>query len=214
MAVPMMAEEATKLGLLPSERLGYFKTTASKSNLAPASDQTPWYKLCNVTLPNPEPPIHLTGDHVQAVTRAQLPRSSPTLGADDLKIRRAILDTVAAGRALDGQRVPYSPNVTGAKNARALTDDAVRAAQAATASRQWQPDDLQAVVERAISGMKAAGWLVDEEIKVGRFRRGRGLRVEWSCTPWPDAVSDSAATGLQEGADEGGGQLVNGVVND
>ncbi len=83
------------------------------------------------------------------------------------------------------------------------------AAAAASANRQWHPGDLEVVVKRAIDSMKADGWLVEEEITSGRFRRGRGLRVDWACTPWPNAnsaASDESQTGLDV---EVGGQLVN-----
>ena len=223
MAVPMTSEEAPKLGLLPSERLSYFKVTASKSNLAPASSNMPWYKLCSVTLPNPEPPTYVLGDGVQAVVRAQLPRASQASPADDLAIRRAILDTVARGKIVDGQQVRYSPNTTGARNQRSIIDDAIAAAAAASGSRQWPPGDLEALVKRAIDAMEAEGWLVEEEITSGRFRRGRGLRVNWPHTPWPNADVD-AGDGIAEAAagddvqqctdSRAGGESVNGAVND
>ena len=90
----------------------------------------------------------------------------------------------------------------------------------ATAPRPWQPGDLRAIVERSIDSMKAEGWLVEEQITTGRFRRGRGLRVDWPCTPWPKADVDGAAAPSdqtapeQDGAEDERGQLVNGVVND
>jgi hypothetical protein len=69
--------------------------------------------------------------------------------------------------------------------------------------------------------MKADGWLVEEQIAGGRFRRGRALRVDWSRTPWGNTGAGAATTSscstatdeedLQHGPD---GQLVNGVVND
>jgi AAA domain/Primase C terminal 2 (PriCT-2) len=212
MAVPMTAEEAPKLGLLPSERFGYFKVTASKSNLAPASDNVPWYKLDSVTLPNPEPPTYMSGDGVQAVVRVHLPRVSQASPSNDLAIRRAILDTVARGKSIDGQSVPYSPNTTGAKNQRSLLEDAISAAAAASAPRQWSPGDLEVVVKRAIDAMKTECWLSEKEIEAGRFRRGRGLKVSWSRTPWPDA--DSGVGSAVAGPTVPGGQSVNGVVND
>ncbi|MCX7310356.1 MAG: hypothetical protein NTV56_01175 [Alphaproteobacteria bacterium] len=116
MAAPMTADEANKLGVLPSERSSYFKTGASKSNLSPRSDDAPWYQLHSVTLPNPEPPSYMTGDRVQAVTRVQLSPTSMPPSGDYPKIRRAILDVVAAGKMIDGQCVPYSPNTSGVNN--------------------------------------------------------------------------------------------------
>src|SRR5262249_16871294 len=65
MAVPMTAEEARELGLLPSQRAGFFKTVPCKSNLAPRSGDVDWYEFCNVELPNPEPPTYMLGDRVQ-----------------------------------------------------------------------------------------------------------------------------------------------------
>jgi hypothetical protein len=184
MAVPMALDEASRLGVLPSERASYFKTVASKSNLSPRSDDAPWYQLCSITLANPEPPIYMSGDRVQAIARVHLPRISSTSACDDQKIRRAVLDTVDLGKIIDGQAVKYSPNLTGAKNERALIGDAMAAVEAATAPRIWQPGDLRAVVTRTISALRSEGSLIDEPMNTRRFRRTRGLRVEWSRTPW------------------------------
>ena len=41
------------------------------------------------------------------------------------------------------------------------------------------PEDLSALLEHAIAELKAKGVLKDVEIKDGRFRRGRGLAVDW-----------------------------------
>ncbi|MEI8154813.1 MAG: hypothetical protein WCG92_25015, partial [Hyphomicrobiales bacterium] len=158
----MTADEANKLGVLPSERSSYFKTGASKSNLSPRSDDAPWYQLHSVTLPNPEPPSYMTGDRVQAVTRVQLSPTSMPPSGDDPKIRRAILDVVAAGKMIDGQCVPYSPNTSGVNNQRALIDDAVAAVKIATSPRTWQPQDISTVVFRTISALQSEGWLVNE----------------------------------------------------
>ena len=66
-------EEATKDGVLPSERWRYFKLVDAKSNLAPRSADSPWYLLRSVELPNAEPPVYRYGDSVQAVQRVNLP---------------------------------------------------------------------------------------------------------------------------------------------
>jgi hypothetical protein len=223
MAVPMTAEEAAKLGVLPSERFQYFKVVASKSNLAPRSDDVPWYRLCSVELPNAEPPTYASGDRVQAVERIHLPlTSSASTAADDQIIKRSILDTVERGKIIGGVPYPYSPNVTGAKNERALIHDAMAAVANATAPRQWLPGDLQAVVERNISTMKADGWFVEGQIAGHRFRRGRTLQVDWPRTPWaadhrnvtkPGIATPYSNPDLQS-ADEGHGQWVNEVGND
>ena len=119
--------------------------------------------------------------------------------------------------------MPYSPTISGAKNERALVDDAVTATKAATIPRTWQQADIRAVTVRTIDALKSEGALVEEDIKGGRFRRGRGLRVDWSRTPWAserstaDALAKSmksVATGPETEAARDGGQLVNGVVND
>jgi hypothetical protein len=185
MAVPMTAEEAPKLGLLPSERFGCFKVASAKSNLAPSSGDAPWYKLCSVTLPNAAPPIYPHGDRVQAVVRVNLLGINRVAPSDDLAIRQAILDTVARGKSVDGENVQYSPRTTGADNRRSLLEDAMAAVETASAHRQWLSGDLEAVVKRAINGMQAEGWLVAEKIRSGRFRRSLGVRVDWDQTPWP-----------------------------
>jgi len=187
MPVPMTEDDADKLKVLPSQRSRYFKVVDAKSNLAPRSDDSPWYKLHSVELPNPEPPIYQFGDSVQAVARVTLPLvNNASVTADDQKIRRAILDLVERGRIIDGQSYPYSPNVTGATNERALLDDAVVAVANATAPQQWPRGDLQVVVKREIERLKSDKWLVEgEKIKGPRFRRGSTLSVDWSRTPWP-----------------------------
>jgi hypothetical protein len=195
--IPMSSEEAKALGVLPSERWRYFKEISAKSNLAPRSDDATWYQLCSVELPNPELPTYPSGDRVQAVERVKLPLcNSVSATAVDQNVQRAILDTVDRGKLIDGETHPYSPNVSGAHNQRALIDDAMAAVASVTAHKQWHPGDLRAVVERAIAGMKADGWLADIEITTGRFRRGRGLQVEWSRTPWaaPATAPTSTAT--------------------
>jgi hypothetical protein len=98
------------------------------------------------------------------------------------------------------------------------------AVEKATAPRQWPEGDLEAAVKRSINTMKAEGWLVDEPVATGRFRRRRALRIDWPRTPWANESNGCATPGvptrtekedLQEHApDEGCGQLVNEVVND
>jgi AAA domain len=202
MVIPMTSDEASKLGLMPSERFGYFKVTPSKSNLAPASEDVSWYKLFSVTLPNPEPPTYMLGDGVQAVGRVQLLRVNKVSPSNDLAVRRALLDAIARGKTIGGQQVPYSPNTTGAKNQRSLIDDAIAAVTAANAATQLAPGDLEAVVKRAIDDMASEGWVVEEEIPSGRFRRGRGLWVDWDRTPWPNAGADAGREVSDDAASE------------
>jgi hypothetical protein len=185
MPVPMTREDAEKLKVLPSQRHRYLKVLDAKSNLAPRSDDSPWYELHSVELPNPMPPIYPFGDNVQAIFRVTLPINNASITADDHKIRRAICDLVDHGKIIDGQSYPYSPAVTGAKNERTLLDDAIAAVANATAPQQWHSDDLQVIVNRTIKTLKLEKWLVEgEEIKGPRFRRGNTLRVDWSRTPW------------------------------
>ena len=195
MLKPMSDEEAKLLGVLPSERPQYLKLIDAKSNLAPRSADSPWYRLHSVELPNPEPPVYPHGDNVQAIARVHLPTlNSAAATADDQKIRRAILDLVDRGKTIDGQSYPYSPSLAGAQNTRALLDDATAAVAEATAPRQWPPGDLKAVTERAIAKMKEEGLLVEEQMpSTGRFRRGRALRVDHSRIPSPDIGSDGSA---------------------
>ncbi len=221
MPVPMTEDETKKLGVLPSERFCYIKMIDAKSNFAPRSGDSPWYRLHSVELPNPEPPVYPYGDNVQAIARVHLPLvNSAAATVDDQKIRRAILDLVDRGKMIDGQSYPYSPSLAGAQNTRALLDDAAAAVASATAPRQWPPCDLRAATERAIAKMKEEGLLVEELMpNMGRFRRGRALRVDQSHIPQPDVGSggstlfgDPAAPGedgLQEAKNQGGGQLVN-----
>jgi hypothetical protein len=179
MPVPLSAEEATALAILPSERLRHIKVIDAKSNLVPRSTDLAVYRLHSVQLPNAEPPIYPHGDNVQAVVRVQ-PRSQPSVAAsaDDEKIRDAILDLVNRGTTIDGKVYPYSPNTKGARNVRSIMEDAVAAASSATSPREWAAGDLEAVVATAIKGLLTEGTLVSREITgTGRFRRGQGLHV-------------------------------------
>jgi hypothetical protein len=212
-----MTEPETKLlGVMPSEKWQYLKLVDAKSNLAPRSADSPWYRLHSIELPNPEPPIYPHGDSVQAIARVHLPLlSSGAATTDDQKLRDAILSLVDRGKIIDGQSYPYSPSLAGAQNIRSLLDDAMPAVANATAPRQWHPGDLKAVTERAIARMREDGLLVEEKIpNTGRFRRGRALRVDQSRIS--DAASapllDLAAPGKEDLPDAtalDGGQLVN-----
>jgi AAA domain len=183
MPAPLTAEEATKLGILPSERLQYFRLVDAKSNLAPRATDSPLYWLHSVELPNPEPPLYPHGDAVQAITRVVLPiQPSGVASADDMKIEAAILNLVDDGKEIDGQAYPYSPSLAGATNERALLPDAMVAVANATAPRHWAPGDLEVVIRTAINKMQADGRLVIAEMgdlmpKPGRFRRARGLKA-------------------------------------
>jgi hypothetical protein len=92
-----------------------------------------------------------------------------------------------------------------------------------TTPRQWHDSDLQAVVARSISDMKASSWLAEDQIKGARFRRGRALRVSWDHTPWHNSHTDASSASADEAAsdaedlkhpDAPSGHLVNGEVND
>jgi hypothetical protein len=203
MPVPMTKEEATELGVLPSERGRYFRLVNAKPNFTPKSEDSPWYQLHSVPLPNAEPPVYPHGDNVQAVARVNLPLPKTAAeAADDQKIQRAILELADRGKLIDGVHYPYSPSVSGAKNLRAMLDDAMAAVATATAPRQWPSEDLRAVVHAAIGKMKGDGWLYEDKIKEERFRNGAAFYVEWSKTPWPNpgspANDDTAADASEE----------------
>jgi AAA domain-containing protein len=218
MVVPMTKEEANGFAILPSEYRAYFKVVSAKSNLVPPSDQCPWYKLESVTLSNAEPPTYPKGDNVQAVVRVQLSSLKKLSDPDHQKIKKAILDVVDQGKSVGAQHVPYSPHLSGAHNARALINDAMVAAQAATAPRRWHDADLNAAVIRAIRDLKTDGALIDIESKSGRFRRRRGLGVDWGKSPWKSKSNDvapQAHTPMQQSRcqHEVRGQSVNYSVN-
>jgi hypothetical protein len=204
----MTEDEATNLGILPSERVRYFKLVDAKTNFTLKSLDNPWYRLHSVALPNAEPPIYPNGDNVQAVVRVTLPLpKTASEMADDRKIQKAILDLVDHGKLINGERYPYSPNVTGHQNMRALLDDALTAVADATQSRQWPPGDLRAVVHAAIDKMRGIGWLYEKKIEKGRFHGSAALHVEWRNTPWSKQASSAPE---EEPAD--GDELDNGLA--
>jgi hypothetical protein len=215
MPVPMTDDEAAKNRVLPSERFQYFKLVDAKSNLAPRSADTPWYQLHSVELPNPEPPIYPFGDSVQAITRAILPcQNIAAVVLEEQKMRRAILDLVHRGMIIEGQSYPYSPSLAGAVNQRALLRDAMTAVVSATAPRDWEPFDLEIITKRTIEEMKSENWLITDDVEklkpgaASRYRRGRGLKVDWGKTPWPNGPAGGNASDNDSTLDDGG-QLVN-----
>jgi hypothetical protein len=201
MPVTMTEDEAKKFLPLPSERLQYFKLVDAKTNFTPRAADSPWYQLHNVTLVNNEPPVYPTGDGVQAVRRINLSvlQAAPPTPADQ-KIQDAILDLVDRGKMIEGQSYPYSPSLAGAKNARALLDDAMEAVATATAPQQWNPVDLKAVIQRTITQMTNDGSLFEEQITKGRFRNRQALRANRSRRSGVD--SDGAPLGDPAPPDE------------
>jgi hypothetical protein len=96
---------------------------------------------------------------------------------DQEKVRQVILDLAARGKEIDGRYWPYSPSPAGADNVRSIVNDAVTAAAAATAPRQWASGDLEAIVKAMIKTMLKDGTLISRQMKelvedAGRFRRG------------------------------------------
>ncbi|WP_426437533.1 AAA family ATPase [Bradyrhizobium genosp. P] len=180
MPVPLSAEEAAALGILPSQRASYIKLVDAKSNLVPRSTDLPLYRLRSVELPNAEPSIYPFGDNVQAIVRELQPSQAAGAGStDDQKIRQAILDLVKRGKTIDGKAYPYSPSTAGAANERCIMEDAVTSAQAVTAPRQWVPGDLEALVKAMIKNLLKEGALASRPIAgSGRFRRAQGLHTD------------------------------------
>ena len=192
MPVPMTKEEAKEFEILPSERHRYFRLVNAKPNFTPKSEDSPWYRLHSVEIPNPEPPLYEYGDNVQAVVRVTLPLPKTAAeAAENEKVQHAILDLVERGKLIDGVRYPYSGNVTGARNMRALLDDAMAAVKEATPlrPRPWHPDDLRAVVHAAIDRMKVEGQLFEGTVEKGRFRGSSALYVRQQGTPWSNPAS-------------------------
>ncbi len=186
MPVTMTENETKEFGLLPSQRLQHFKLADAKSNFAPLSATAPWFELVSEELPNPEPPAYPNGDRVQAVKRVHLARSKASrfVGTEQKTIRYELLKLIDRGRTIDGEQVPYSPNSTGNNKQRAILDEAQAAVEAATPDREWLPRDLRVTVERELEALKHDGWVVVEQIKKGRFRRGYALHAAWERTPW------------------------------
>lgn len=186
MPVGVTAGEADKLGVTSEERWRYLKLVDAKTNLAPRGGDLPIYRLHSIGLQNAEPPIYPFGDNVQAVVRVQLPLQNSGGGSIDAgKIRRAIMDVVDRGKVIEGKSYPYSPSSAGKENARALLNDAMDAVQAGTAPHQWSSGALEAVTKDAIKDLQKQKILVSDDIEnitaePGRFRRGRGLRVDRS----------------------------------
>jgi hypothetical protein len=192
----MTAEEAQKNGVLPSDRNSYFKVVSSKANLVSRSDDSAWYRLRGISLPNAELPWYPNGDNVQAVERVVLPLKRSVAAPIETSVRRAILQTVDAGAIIDGKRYPYSPNISGAANQRGLLDDAVAAAARATAG-SLNGNDLSTIVPRCIKDLIAEGSLVVGEITRGRFRRGATVNTDWSKTPWANQPKSDAPAPAQ-----------------
>jgi hypothetical protein len=111
-----------------------------------------------------------------------------------------LLDLVSRGKVIDGNLYPYSPSPAGAKNKRAILEDAVAEAKTATAPREWEPGDLESVIKTVLNRLQDEGTLASckmEELapNAGRFRGGWGLRVNQLHTRngGPDAADPKPA---------------------
>jgi AAA domain len=206
MPVPMTAEETKEFGVLPSERHRYFRLVNAKPNFTPKSEDSPWYQLHSIEIPNPEPPLYEYGDNVQAVARVSLPLPKTAAeAAENEKVQHAILDLVGRGKLIDDVRYPYSANVTGAKNMRALLDDAMAAVRDATPLRPWHSDDLRALVHAAIDKMKVEGQLFEGTIGKGRFHGSSALYAKRSnpTSPASDGTPADTPEEEHEGPEDG-----------
>jgi len=198
MPVGITTTEADKLRVAAEERWRYFKLIDAKTNLAPRGIDPSIYRLHSIDLQNAEPPTYPFGDNVQAVVRVQLPAQNSAGGPnDDEKIRRAVINLVDRRKVIEGKPYPYSPSSAGADNARALLKDAMAAVRDATAPREWSTGALEGVVKDTIKELQKQKILVSDDIEnltdePGRFRRGRGLRVDHSRIP--NEGSDAADT--------------------
>jgi hypothetical protein len=108
---------------------------------------------------------------------------------------------------------PYSPSLAGAENQRALLADATAAVASAVPPKQGS-NDSEFRAFHAIKDMKREGWLTTDSIEnlkpaaATRFRRGRGLAVDWAKTPWSNGAAGGKASNNEPPLDDGG-QLVN-----
>jgi len=212
--IRMTTAEGNQVNVLPSDCWRYVRVVATKTNMSPpsATPNTAWYELVSVPLGNGDA-TYPSGDNVHAVKRATLSAAANVqLTVDDKTIRRAICDVARRRKMIGGELHPYNRNPAGASNHRAIFDDAMDAVRQALPHNQWSPKDLKAIVTRHINQMLVSGWLVEEEIKEGRFRRGRGLRVEWSRTPWPNE-QDNESAGAAHDQEALCGSMNKGAVN-
>src|SRR5437867_2787715 len=126
---------------------------------------------------------------------------APRYGSDHLRGQRGLLlpgfqrYEPVAGYNYSSDWTPLLTGLSPARMAASLA--------APTPHHQWPLADLQAVVSRSIDRMLADGWLLNEEIRKGRFRKSRALKVDWPRTLWPDKGDGSAgAEDNQDMADE------------
>ena len=115
--------------------------------------------------------------------------------ADELKVKQALLDLIDRGKNIDGKHYPYSPSFAGAKNERSILQEAIEVIRGAMAAGEWRAADLEPIARHHIETMKTSGWLVTGDMselmsEPGRFRKGRGLKVVWAATPWPNTNTD------------------------
>ena len=174
MLVGMSQDEAKKLAVLPSKRWRYFRLLSAKANLAPPASDDDWYELRSVELPNPEPPTYPHGDGVQAIAKATLSAGGGNSGVDMSSVEKAVLEVVDAGKLVGGTRVPYSPNKTGAANARGLN----RRCPCSDPPSGWPPDVPCGPARGSRSShLKPKGF--------GGSGGGRDRKRTFSPRPWP-----------------------------
>lgn len=193
---PMDKDEAKAFGVLPSEAWRYFRVHDAKRNLSPASGDS-WYRLNSVTLLNANT-VFATGDSVQAVSREPLSAVSGAGYAP--QVLQVIVDLIRSAT------VPYSLSFAGAKNARNIKDDGIKALLQILPKAT--PADAESVLKGAIKQLIADGYVAEAKVKDGpwsdaikkdrRLRNGNGAYVTDTC---PDFMDQEEEDGTQTSED-------------
>jgi hypothetical protein len=192
----MTTDEAKKFpGVLESELWRYIRIVDAKTNRAPPSSDTHWFRLVTHDLSNAEPPTYPTGDGVQVVEKVVLAQlsASPVSNTTDDAAKRAILQ--AAYQASP----PFSPSARGGSD-RYIVPKVLDAVRQATGLK-WADRDLRKRVEALVNEMRGAGWLRVEEVKAHGNSR-QGIIVDPARTPWAGDFADPVQSCRSAGADQ------------
>jgi hypothetical protein len=192
----MTTDEGKKFpGVLESELWRYIKIVDAKTNLAPPSSDTHWFRLVSHNLSNAEPPTYPTGDGVQVVEKVVLAQlsASPVSNTTDDAAKRTIL------KAAYHANPPFSPSARGGSD-RYIVPKVLDAVRQATGLK-WADRDLKKRVEALVNEMRGAGWLRVEEVKAHGNPR-QGIIVDPARTPWAGDLADPVQSCRSAGADQ------------
>lgn len=157
---PLDEKNAGTVGLPPWEAKSIFRILGTKQNFSAPKTEDRWFRIVSIPMPNPEPPIYMTGDSVAVVEPFKPGVSGPAF--PDALVR----DVLAV---IDAASPPLTPSKRSHERyAAPVIADAIKSHRAGQASE----GDGKAVLDHLIN----TGLAVVADVKVSRGGKGSDTR--------------------------------------